>query len=516
MAASALLDRIRRGRETLFGDVDRTAVLATVHDDASWGPRYLLMVVLSAGIAMLGLLQSSPAVVIGAMLISPLMGPIIGLGFALAVFDWAEVRRSGGALAAGSAFGVAFAAIIVAASPLQGVTAEILARTRPNLFDLLVAVFSALAGGYATIAGRGGTIVGVAIATALMPPLATVGFGVATGNAAVAGGALALFLTNMIAIALTAALTARAAGFAAGLSPHQTRLQALAIAAVFAVLAVPLALSLRQIAWESTVSRDVSRAILASFGDGARISQLDMDFAATPVVARAVVLTPRVAADAETAVAARLADRGRVSVRIEQLLVSNDASVSAELAESRAALARAAAARAREAEAAAIGEALATLAGPEHVAVDLPAGHAVAMPPPPVSLARLRAREADLVARHPGWRIEIVPPVTTPLRIGFAAGDGETPDAAALADVRWALDRWQTTAVTVTGRAASRADGSVAPAALAGARADAVATALGDTVTATTRTDPPGPNQRAVEAEQGLAAFRSVTVTAEP
>ncbi|KPF61785.1 hypothetical protein IP88_15495, partial [alpha proteobacterium AAP81b] len=426
---------LRRGWALLIGPVDHAAVLAAVHEEASWCPRYVLMVVLSAGIAVLGLLQSSPAVVIGAMLISPLMGPIIGLGFALAVFDWGEVRRSGLALAAGSALGIGFAALIVATSPLQAVTAEILARTRPTLFDLLVAVFSALAGGYATIAGRGGTIVGVAIATALMPPLATVGFGIATGNAAIAGGALALFFTNMIAIALTAALTARAAGFAAGLSPHQTRLQALAIAGVFVALAVPLALSLRQIAWESAISRDVGRAISASFGEGARISQLDMDFGADPVVARAVVLTPRITADAEAAVAARLADRRRVSVRIEQLLVGNDARANAELAEARAALARAEAARAREGEAAAIGEALAILAGAEHVAVDLPARHAVAMPRPPVSLARLRAREADLAARHPGWKIEIVPPTATPLRIPFAAGDGATPDAAALADV---------------------------------------------------------------------------------
>lgn len=516
MASAGLLDRLRHGREALFGNVDRTAVLAGVRDDASWGPRYLLMVMLSAGIAILGLLQSSPAVVIGAMLISPLMGPIIGLGFALAVFDWAEVRRSGGTLAAGAAFGVVFAALIVAASPLQGVTAEILARTRPNLFDLLVAIFSALAGGYATITGRGGTIVGVAIATALMPPLATVGFGLATGNAAIAGGALALFFTNMIAIALTAALTARAAGFAAGLSPRQTRLQAAAIASVFALLAVPLALSLRQIAWESAISRDVSRAIIASFGDGARISQLDMDFAARPVVARAVVLTPRLDADAEAAVAARLADREPVSVRIEQLVVRNGATAAAELAEARAGLARAEAARAREGEASAIGEALATIAGDGHFVVDLAARHAVAMPPPPVSLARLRAREVDLIARHPGWTIEILPPAATPLRVGFAAGDADTPDDSDLADVRWALARWQARQAIVTGHAASRDDGDTDAAALAAARAEAIGAALADTVTVTSAVDPPGPRQRAREQEQGLAAFRSVTVTAAP
>ncbi|MGO8433453.1 DUF389 domain-containing protein, partial [Rhizobium johnstonii] len=92
------------------------------------------------------------------------------------------------ALAGGALLGVAFAALIVLVSPLKEPTAEILSRTRPNLFDLLVALFAALAGSFAIIRGRGETITGVAIATALMPPLATVGYGLATWNMAVLGG----------------------------------------------------------------------------------------------------------------------------------------------------------------------------------------------------------------------------------------------------------------------------------------------------------------------------------------
>lgn len=498
--------------EALFGVIDRPRVLAQVHDDSGWSPRYLLMVVLSAGIAVLGLVQSSPAVVIGAMLISPLMGPIIGLGFALAVFDWAEVRRSAIALAAGAAVGIGFAALIVFASPLQGVTAEILARTRPNLFDLLVAIFSALAGGYATVSGRGGTIVGVAIATALMPPLATVGFGLATGSTAIAGGALALFFTNLVAIALSAAVVARVAGFAAGLSPHQSRLQGIAILIVLTGLAIPLAISLRQIAWESTLSRQVRQAITDSLGSGARISQLDLDFAARPVVARAVVLIPRLDAAAEARVNRRLAAgrTGDVVLRLEQLVVRDGSAAAASLAREREALSQAEAARAAEGEASALSEALATLAAGGEVVVDLAHRTAVAMPTPPVILARLRQREADLAARHPQWTIHIVPPAATLLRIGFAAGDGETPDPDALADARWALTRWRAAQARVVGYAASRDDGR-APATLALARARTVATALG--LPATTSSDPPGPRQRAAEAEQGLAPFRSVVVT---
>jgi uncharacterized hydrophobic protein (TIGR00271 family) len=162
--------------------VDHQQIMANIAEESGWSPRYAFMVLMSAGIAVLGLLVSSPAVVIGAMLISPLMNPILGFGFSLATFDFGETRRSLTALAAGSILAVAFTWLVVAFSPLKEATAEILSRTRPNLFDLLVALFAALAGTYAIIKGRGGTIVGVAIATALMPPLAVVGYGLATWN----------------------------------------------------------------------------------------------------------------------------------------------------------------------------------------------------------------------------------------------------------------------------------------------------------------------------------------------
>ena len=167
------------------------------------------MVSMSAGIAILGLLLSSPAVVIGAMLLSPLMDPIMGVGFSLAIGDYRWLRHSARSLAIGALFAILFTALVVFMSPLQTVTSEIAARTRPNLFDLVVAIFSAIAGGYAIIRGREGTIVGVAIATALMPPLAVVGFGLATLNGTVFWGALFLFFTNLTAIALTGTAMAR-------------------------------------------------------------------------------------------------------------------------------------------------------------------------------------------------------------------------------------------------------------------------------------------------------------------
>ena len=176
-------------RRSIVRDVDHSGTLTRVHTESAWSARFAFMIAMSAGIAILGMLLPSPAIVIGAMLISPLMAPIVGLGFALATFDWQEVRKSLIALAGGAILAVLFTGAVVLMSPLQDMTSEILSRTRPNLFDLLVAVFSALAGGYATIKGRGETIVGVALATSLMPPLAAVGYGLATLNMPVAGGA---------------------------------------------------------------------------------------------------------------------------------------------------------------------------------------------------------------------------------------------------------------------------------------------------------------------------------------
>jgi uncharacterized hydrophobic protein (TIGR00271 family) len=221
-----------------------------VEEDARWTGRYLFMVVIAAGIAMLGLLLSSPAVVIGAMLLSPLMGPIVGLGFGLAVWDLVAMRRALVALALGVAVAVGFAALLVIFSPLQTVTDEIAARTRPNLFDLVVALLSGLAGTFATLRSRQGAIVGVAIATAVMPPLATVGFGIATANADVAGGAAFLFFTNLMAIALACAAMARLYGFGSSLSPRQGAVQGALILVTLVALAVPLGLALRQIGWE--------------------------------------------------------------------------------------------------------------------------------------------------------------------------------------------------------------------------------------------------------------------------
>ena len=438
----ALLTRYWRTR--VIGTVDHIGVNERINDDAGWTARYLFMTTLSAGIAVLGLLLSSPAVVIGAMLISPLMGPIIGLGFALATVDARHIRRAAVALAAGSAFAVLFCAAVVLFSPLQNVTNEIAARTRPNLFDLLVALFSAMAGTYATIRDRAGAIVGVAIATALMPPLATVGFGLATGNIAVLTGALLLFTTNFVTIALTAAVMARMYGFGPTLSPRQTMFQSVAIITTFALLAVPLGFSLRRLAWEGIASASARSAIGDVFGDRARISQLDIDYNSEPLRVSATVLTPRYRADANKAATAALEtslDRP-VRVLVEQYRVGTgpgDADAAAVQAAANGAANRV------NAEIAGVTERLALVAGVDRGQVfldrDAHRARVVAAVLPGASLGAYHLLEMRVAQSAPGWQVELVPPAVALQPVSF---EGEEPDAAgraAMVEAIWGARR---------------------------------------------------------------------------
>lgn len=190
------------------------AIREGVDADGVLTERFTLMCALSAGIATIGLLQSSSAVVIGAMLVSPLMGPIAALGFGFASLDGRRIQIAARTILIGAATGVAVGMLLTWLSPVRNATPEIIARTAPTLLDLAVALLSGIAGGYVTVHQKGEAAIGVAIATALMPPLATLGYSLAVMRADFAGGAVLLFLTNLAAIAFAFALVARLRGVA--------------------------------------------------------------------------------------------------------------------------------------------------------------------------------------------------------------------------------------------------------------------------------------------------------------
>ena len=156
-------------------------------------------------IASVGLNTNSNAVIIGAMLVSPLMGPIVGLGYGVGIYDFALVRRSLANLGIAAGISLLTSTLYFALTPLDEAQSELLARTTPSLWDVLIA----LAGGLAGIIGqtrreKSNVIPGVAIATALMPPLCTAGYGLANGNWSVFGGAFYLFSINCVFIAFAA------------------------------------------------------------------------------------------------------------------------------------------------------------------------------------------------------------------------------------------------------------------------------------------------------------------------
>lgn len=210
---------------------------------------YYLMLVVAGQIALLGLLTNSVAVVIGAMLISPLMGPIISSSLALTIGDLSMARRAFKAIAVSVLLTVAVSALITLISPLKEPTAEILARVRPNILDLFVAALSGVAGAVALCTKRNYlvTATGVAVATAVIPPLSVVGYAVGTWQPRLALGGFLLFFTNFVAIVLTSDLVFFTMGFRTSqveepTFSHRTRIAV--TAAVLALVSVPLVYTL--------------------------------------------------------------------------------------------------------------------------------------------------------------------------------------------------------------------------------------------------------------------------------
>lgn len=215
---------------------------------ASGGPDYYIMMVLAALLASLGLLQGSTAVVIGAMLVAPLMGPLVGAGLALVQGNILLVRRSFSVSVMGIVLGLGIAVMLGLANTGFEPTMEVEARGRPDLFDLFIALASGMVAAYAQ--GRpnvSGTLAGVAIAAALMPPLAVVGIAVTTWHFDIAANASVLLMTNLVAIVIGAALTfrllgVRARGSEEDASPAWARRALAGLMMIALILAAPLLL----------------------------------------------------------------------------------------------------------------------------------------------------------------------------------------------------------------------------------------------------------------------------------
>lgn len=161
-------------------------------------------------IASIGLNLNSTAVIIGAMLVSPLMGPIMGIGLGIGTNDFDLVKKGARNLAIATVFSIATSSLYFYVTPLHDASSELLARTSPSIWDVFIAGFGGLAGIVAaTRKVKSNVIPGVAIATALMPPLCTAGFGIASGNVYFFLGALYLYFINSIFICVATYLIVR-------------------------------------------------------------------------------------------------------------------------------------------------------------------------------------------------------------------------------------------------------------------------------------------------------------------
>ncbi|WP_111895548.1 DUF389 domain-containing protein [Acinetobacter sp. MB5] len=200
-----------RDRFSLFSDKAEDAeIQRRIRDGVNLTGATPWILIFAIFIASVGLNVNSTAVIIGAMLISPLMGPIMGAGLGVAVYDFDLVKRALFNLGMATLISLIVSTLYFSVSPLQNAQSELLSRVSPTIWDVLIAFF----GGWAGLIGitrteKSNVIPGVAIATALMPPVCTAGFGIATGKWSFVGGALYLYTINCVFIGLATVMGSR-------------------------------------------------------------------------------------------------------------------------------------------------------------------------------------------------------------------------------------------------------------------------------------------------------------------
>lgn len=199
--------------------VSHAGVAKSVYLEAEITAGYFLVLTLANLIALSGLIMNNSAVIIGSMLISPLMGPILSSGYGYITVNTVIWEKSIKKIGLSVALTVVVAAAVTYLSPLKEITVEILARTSPNLYDLVVAFLAGTVGAIALCTKKNYliTVTGVAIATAVIPPLSVVGFGIGTGDLYIAVGGFFLFFTNFVAIIISTCIVFFIYGFRPGM-----------------------------------------------------------------------------------------------------------------------------------------------------------------------------------------------------------------------------------------------------------------------------------------------------------
>jgi uncharacterized hydrophobic protein (TIGR00271 family) len=276
----------------------RSAMHETIASGSTLSTSYLTMNVAAALIAGLGLIENSPATIIGAMLIAMLYGPIVGIGLGLAKSDLQLLGRSLLAEFVGAVFVLAAGLLIGIGTRDLTIGSEILSRTSPSLVDLLVALVGGLAGGFTFVStGLSGVVVGVAIATSLVPPLTTCGILLARQSPSLAAGAFLLFLANFAAIALGAMLTFLLAGHRPPSADKTKKVLVPRLVCLSLVLLLALHLNgtLRRASVQATIQSNIRKALAKEIAKipGARLVDVTLARRDSKIYVWAVARTPQ-------------------------------------------------------------------------------------------------------------------------------------------------------------------------------------------------------------------------------
>jgi uncharacterized hydrophobic protein (TIGR00271 family) len=255
---------IREWLQRKVAEINHPAVIKDIYTEVDITAGYFVILTLANLIALSGLINNSAPVIIGAMLISPLMGPILSFGFAFITGEEMVLKRAVRKITLSVVLTIIVATLASAVSPLQEITSEIISRTKPNIYDLAIAFLSGTAGAVAICTKKNYlTIVpGVAIATAVIPPLSVTGFGLGTGSYSIAFGGFFLFFTNFVAIIIATCAVFYFYGFKpsmiteADVSYLKKRVMLLAV--VLFVISIPLIYTLHKSISEIAMKKKIS------------------------------------------------------------------------------------------------------------------------------------------------------------------------------------------------------------------------------------------------------------------
>ena len=285
--------------------------------------RFGALMVFSSAIAAFGLLNDSSAVVIGAMLVAPLMTPILGLSAAI-VQSWGRRQLESLVIIVGGAVvGVLVGWLFYEMLPLddrQGLPAEVLARTAPNILDLGIAIAAGAAGAYVLIRKEAGSALpGVGIAVALVPPLAAIGITIGADRGDLVDGAVLLFMTNLVCITLAASIVFLAAGFVPRfrrvLSRRGRRWSFVITLVAVGLVAWPITVHTRDRLRESRIEGSIA-GLVEEWDPSATVDSVSVDVSESPTLVKVAIASPDELGDPDE-LAALIAERAGRDIAVE-------------------------------------------------------------------------------------------------------------------------------------------------------------------------------------------------------